>query len=192
MQKIKSLFIREQVGSKYLATPEVEPECQWVIDGEGVPTEKIDGTCCAIIDGVFYARHRVKTGKVVPDGWLHWSGYTEQKTGHGWVPVGNGPEHKWHREAWDALNLSQCNPPDGTYEMVGPKVQRNPCGLESHALWKHGLHLFSGANTPPRNFDGLREWLESNHVEGIVWHHPDGRMCKLKRRDFGIPWSGKE
>ena len=21
-------------------------------------------------------------------------------------------------------------------------------------------------------------------MEGIVWHHPDGRMAKLKRRDF--------
>ena len=25
-------------------------------------------------------------------------------------------------------------------------------------------------------------------VEGIVWHHPDGRMVKIKRKDFGFKW----
>ena len=25
-------------------------------------------------------------------------------------------------------------------------------------------------------------------IEGIVWHHPDGRMAKIKRRDFGLSW----
>ena len=26
--------------------------------------------------------------------------------------------------------------------------------------------------------------LKGQGVEGIVWHHPDGRMAKLKGRDF--------
>lgn len=36
----------------------------------------------------------------------------------------------------------------------------------------------------PRDWEGLREWLRDRPFEGIVWHHPDGRMAKLKRRDF--------
>ncbi|MFF0155255.1 hypothetical protein [Micromonospora sp. NPDC005203] len=28
-------------------------------------------------------------------------------------------------------------------------------------------------------------WLPAHpRYEGIVWHHPDGRRAKLKRRDF--------
>jgi hypothetical protein len=38
----------------------------------------------------------------------------------------------------------------------------------------------------PRMFEGLRTWLAENDVEGIVWHHPDGRMAKIKARDFGL------
>ena len=34
--------------------PNITPGMEWVITGEGVATEKIDGSCCAIIDGVFY------------------------------------------------------------------------------------------------------------------------------------------
>ena len=37
----------------------------------------------------------------------------------------------------------------------------------------------------PITFDTLREALTGDfRFEGIVWHHPDGRMAKLKRRDF--------
>jgi hypothetical protein len=25
-------------------------------------------------------------------------------------------------------------------------------------------------------------------IEGIVWHHPDGRMVKIKKKDFGYKW----
>jgi hypothetical protein len=28
------------------------------------------------------------------------------------------------------------------------------------------------------------EWVLAGSFEGIVWHHSDGRMAKLKRRDF--------
>jgi hypothetical protein len=37
----------------------------------------------------------------------------------------------------------------------------------------------------PRDFDGLREYLAGKDIEGIVWHHSDGRMAKIKLRDFG-------
>jgi hypothetical protein len=38
----------------------------------------------------------------------------------------------------------------------------------------------------PRDFDGLRDWLSLVNIEGLVWHHPDGRMAKIKLRDFGL------
>jgi hypothetical protein len=34
--------------------------------------------------------------------------------------------------------------------------------------------------------EGLREWLSDKDIEGIVFHHPHGRMGKMKQRDFGL------
>jgi hypothetical protein len=44
----------------------------------------------------------------------------------------------------------------------------------------------------PRDFEGLRSFLKTldsrfspGHLaEGIVFHHPDGRRAKIKRKDF--------
>jgi len=33
---------------------------------------------------------------------------------------------------------------------------------------------------------GFREWLKGRDIEGLVFHHPDGRMAKIKKRDFGL------
>lgn len=72
--------------------------------------------------------------------------------------------------------------PAGTYELCGPKVNGNPEGTNAHVLVRHvdAERLTS----PPRDYDGLAVWLADSDFEGIVWHHPDGRMVKLKRRDF--------
>ena len=35
-----------------------------------------------------------------------------------------------------------------------------------------------------REYDGLRDWLLAHDFEGIVWHDPNGRRAKLKKRDF--------
>ena len=42
-------------------------------------------------------------------------------------------------------------------------------------------------------FDDLKRFLLENDVEGIVFHHvSDGRMCKLRKSDFGIKRSKLE
>lgn len=70
----------------------------------------------------------------------------------------------------------------GTYELIGPKLNGNPEGEPEHVLIRHDdAHWLP---TAPRDYDGLRVWLLGHVYEGIVWHHPDGRMAKLKRRDF--------
>ena len=73
-------------------------------------------------------------------------------------------------------------------ELIGPKVQGNPHKVLCHNLLKHGCYVIEDA---PRDFAGIREWLmahSSDNIEGIVWHHQDGRMAKVKRRDFGLDW----
>jgi len=185
MKKIPSVFQRD--GDR-LVRDEVVPGCEWVLNGEGVATVKLDGTACMVRAGVLFRRMDRKHGKPAPEGWEPCEDAPNEKTGHwpGWVPVGDGPADMWHREAWAIVETTGIA--DGTYELVGPRVQCNPYGLAFHVLWSHSGWTIDDSETPPRSFDGLRRWLEANHVEGIVWHHPDGRMAKIRRRDFGLVW----
>jgi hypothetical protein len=180
MKKIISLFKRDYEGNRQIYN-EVVPGAEWVISGEGVATVKHDGTSCLFQDGKLYKRYDAKKGKTPPAGFIP-AQDPDPETGHwpGWLAVGDGPEDRWHREALifaDSL-------PDGTYELIGPKVQGNPYKNDTHRLIPHGRDAIDA----PRTFDELREWFKNNVIEGIVWHHPDGRMVKIKRRDFGYKW----
>lgn len=185
MQKIISLFQRNYEGDKRVRN-EVVPGAEWVLAGEGVATRKYDGTCCLMRDGKLLKRYEVKPGKKPPADFEP-ANDVDDTTGkqQGWVPVGNGPDDRWHREALErgAFPYGALN--DGTYELCGPKVNGNPesdlvCAM--HFLIRHGSDVLEDV---PRDFDGIREYLGDRAIEGIVWHHPDGRMVKIKARDFG-------
>lgn len=194
MKKIATLFVRDQVTK--LVTDTVTAGCEWVIAGEGVATRKLDGTCCMVRDGKLYKRYELRY-TAISDVWqlkriapetFEPATDIDQETGkrQGWVPVSDGPEDKWHSEAWDTLTngRAQAAPVQGTYELIGPKVQGNPEGMSKHELLRHASLLrYSDC---PRDFAGLKAWLAEHDVEGIVWHHSDGRMVKIKGRDFGI------
>jgi hypothetical protein len=176
MQKIISLFQRNYDGDR-LVRDEVVPGAEWVLNGEGVATRKFDGTCCLIQDGKLYKRYDAKQGKTPPEGFLP-AQEPDAVTGHwpGWLPVGDSPADQYHREAFNEEPVFS----DGTYELVGPKVQGNPEGYDSHQLIRHGSETLDA----PRTFEGLKTWLAIEIIEGVVWHHPDGRMVKIKRKDF--------
>lgn len=184
MRKIISLFQRNYDGDR-LVRDEVVPGAEWVLAGEGIATRKWDGTCCMVRDGKLYKRYDAKRGKTPPPNFEPAQDYDEV-TGHmpGWVPVGDGPEDRWHREAFDDYGGRYA---DGTYELCGPKVQGNPERLATHALVVHGGATLSDA---PRSFTELRGYFASENIEGIVWHHPDGRMVKIKAKDFGLRREG--
>ena len=192
MQKIASLFQRNYDGDRKVRDEIVEGS-EWVRDGEGVATRKWDGTSCMVRDCTLWKRYDrkkiKKTGeyKPAPDGWIAAEEFPNEHTGHwpGWIPVGDGPDDRWHREAWDRVDSTLFYDDDawlvdGTYELCGPKVQGNPEGLEFHTLIPHGEHPLLVGET----YDEVRSFLLANRYEGIVWHHPDGRMVKIKRRDF--------
>jgi len=177
MRKIISLFKRDYHGSR-LVYEEVVAGAEWVLAGEGVATRKFDGTACMVLEGKLYQRHDATVGKA-PEGFIP-AQDPDVTTGHwpGWILVGDGPENAWHREAFTG------NEPDGTYELCGPKIQGNPEKFDRHVLVPHGSEILADA---PRTFEGLKSYLEHRSIEGIVWHHPDGRMVKIKRRDFFKP-----
>ena len=188
MKKIPTLFKRDY--STHLVYDDVTQGCEWVLEGQGTPTVKFDGTACMVEDWILYKRYdrRGKKGTVkpAPDGWFECQ-EPDPITEHwpGWVPVDFAlADNKWFKEAWDYVNSRLM---DGTYELVGQKVQGNPYGLSQHLFWTHEYGFYLNG-TPPREFNALRDWLETLDEEGVVWHHTDGRMAKIKRRDFGFSW----
>jgi hypothetical protein len=69
---------------------------------------------------------------------------------------------------------------------IGEKVHGNLEKVKGHHLIKHGKEVLQGLISP-MTFEGLKEYLEKVDIEGIVFHHKsDGRMCKLRKSDFGI------
>lgn len=188
MKKIPCVFVREFPSPReVIITREVTPGCEWVIAGEGVASRKWDGTAVLIRDGKAFARYDAKRGKTPPPNFEPCCDH-DPVTGHwpGWVPA-DGPESKWIREAYANFKATFYGvvPPDGTYEACGPKINGNNEGLDGHALLRHGN---IGADTFGRDFDSIRESLVGAAIEGIVFHHPDGRMAKIRRVDFGLPW----
>jgi hypothetical protein len=185
VKKIVSLFQRNYDGDG-LVRDELVPGAEWVAAGEGKATRKFDGTCCMVRDGRLYKRYDAKNGKAPPADFEP-SQEPDPVTGHwpGWVPVTNAPEDQWFREAAKVTAIEMAAlPPDGTYECCGPKINGNREGLEYHVLISHGSQECPGC---PVTFDGLRDFFTANDdIEGVVWHHPDGRMVKIKARDFGI------
>ncbi len=178
MKKIPTIFNRNPENrSEVLNEP--HPSCDWVFNGEGVATRKYDGTCCLINEGKLYKRREINPGKKIPVNFIQAD--HDNVTGKlvGWVAVDKDkPEDKWHVKAHKA-SLT-----DGTYELLGPKIQGNPEGFEDHELLKHS-DSEQYANVP-RTYDGIKQFLKDKDIEGLVFHHPDGRMAKIKKRDFGL------
>lgn len=184
MQKIQSLFCRNYDTDRQIRD-EIVQGSEWVVSGEGYPTRKYDGTCCMIRDGKLWKRYEVKKGKKPPAGFEP-ANEPDPNTGkqQGWLAVGDDNADRWHREAFEkGVNYRGLPLRDGTYELCGPKVQGNQEGFEDHVLVPHGCEMLIDV---PTTFDGIREYLESHDIEGIVWHHQDGRMVKIKGKDYGI------
>jgi hypothetical protein len=200
MKKIPTLFVRNPEDRAHVL-PEVTPGCEWVLAGEGAPTRKYDGTCVMYDGSAWWARREVKPGKNIPPAYQiveH-----DETTGKlvGWEPIEQSAFAKYHSQAldapWgiaDAHPSGQWTPPmrpvaDATYELCGAKVNGNPERIEDgHLLIRHGYTAAVDRDemaSLTASFEDLRMWLHAHaRWEGIVWHHPDGRMAKLKKRDF--------
>ena len=166
---------------------DVTEGCEWVAAGEGRHTRQLDGTATLVRGGSLYARFDCKKGRTPPEGFEPCQPDPDPKTGHwpGWVLVAGQPQYKWHNRMADAARSLI----DGTYELCGPRVNGNPEGLATHMLVPHG-----GVGVPDlddRSFDGIRAYLTEHVMEGLVFHHPDGRMAKIRRDDFGLAWPFK-
>ena len=183
MKKIPTLFHRNETD--HWLRDEVTPGCEWVYKGWGIPTRKLDGTCCMTKLGRLYKRRTIRGGIMCAN--FEPATEVDPKTGKqvGWVPVGEND--RYHLEAFKDLGTAFNNIPDDTWELIGPKVQGNPEKALSHVLIRHGALYGGPLGLVPVDFEGIKQFLAEHDIEGIVWHHrSDGRMAKIKGRDFGI------
>lgn len=200
MKKIPCLFVRRFHGAReFTLTEEVMPGCEWVLAGEGIATRKWDGTACMVKSGALFKRYDAKkdrrTGeyKAPPPGAVPCDD-PDPVTGHWphWIPVdGKNPADKWHVLALHAHIDSHGLLSDGTYELCGPAVNGNHERLVTHEFFRHGEMSLKDDDLEFRTFTNIRRFFERVLWEGIVFHRPDGRMCKIRRHDFGFPWGSK-
>ncbi|WP_437762008.1 hypothetical protein WMF27_01670 [Sorangium sp. So ce281] len=183
MEKIPTIFDR---GDDFKVLPKPREGCEWVFAGEGRPTEKLDGT---------NVRLTLRSGHVVRVEKRRNPSKLQKQQGiiDGWYVDADehGPEDRWIFEAVRGTEFQGW--PDGEHsaEALGPSIQGNPLGLASHMVVPFNLEI-PVYDDVPRSYDGLRglfQHLESRFApghlaEGIVFHHPDGRRAKIKRKDF--------
>ena len=113
----------------------------------------------------------------------------DEVTGHHphWVKCDrNLKADRYFFEAYDSMQPWKLK--DGTYELVGIKVNGNPEKIHGHTLIKHGSISFTNGEKVYilKSAENLKMFLSKKDIEGIVFHHPDGRMCKIRKKDFGF------
>lgn len=183
MEKIPTVFKRDE---RFKVIDEVRDECAWVFEGQGVATEKLDGMNVRLtvragtLVRIEKRRNPTKAqkGLGIIDGW-----YVDTHP--------DEPSDKWVRHAAESTDVTDW--PDGEHscEALGPKIQGNTLGLEHYLCVPFNLKV-PAYEAVPMTFDGMASFLRSlesryapGHLaEGIVFHNPDGRRAKIKRRDF--------
>lgn len=187
MKKIPTIFKR---GDDFKVINEITPGCEWVFNGEGVATEKLDGTNVQITikDGsaIKLEKRRNPTKEEKARGEVDGS----------YVLVTDDPGDKYIRDAINNTDFATW--PDGEHsaEAIGPKIQGNPLKLERHILVRHAdAPIYSGVQSHMLGaidkFDYLKNMIrvsslysQTAWIEGFVFRHPDGRMAKIKVKDF--------
>lgn len=183
MEKIPTIFERDQ---NFKVTDKPKPNCEWVFTGEGLATEKLDG---------MNIRLTIRGGKLVRVEKRRNPSKADKARGivDGWYVDADefAPDDRYIFEA--ARNTDLSTWPDGEHscEALGPKIQGNPLGLEKHLCVPFNIEV-PVFNHIPRTYDGIRDALSrlesrfspGHLAEGIVFHHPDGRRAKIKRKDF--------
>lgn len=187
MEKIPTLFERDWKGNRKV----IDQLAVTDFDFENAnATEKLDG---------MNVRITVRNHTVVR---------VEKRRNPSKAQKAEGIKDPWYVDAHEGAKEDQylfeatantdfATVPDGEWsaEALGPKIQGNPLQLETHQLYFFSLSEWRNKVTfenVPTDFAGLKEWLPKQKsllgndcgIEGIVWHHTNGSMCKIKVKDF--------
>lgn len=173
-------------------TLEVAPGCEWVLAGEGSARQKVDGICVLLAaDGTWWARRLLQPGEEQPAAFRPIARDLATGLTSGWDPIEHTTFADPFKEALEPLAqfgdlIGQPLEP-GTFELIGPQINGNPEGASVHRLERHtNTDLIAGFDRTPEGIRGIVDALAAEGVEGIVFHHPDGRKAKANARDLGL------
>lgn len=204
MKKILTLFKRvfDERGKIVDVLPEFTDEKCKQAYYKGIPTLKLDGSCCCIHGGKLYKRYDAKKGRTIPENAILCEPFPDPVTGHQpcWVPVDPlNPSDKWFIAASDMMfdNLEfkvEEFKGDGTYEAIGKHFNGNPYNIDYDILVRHGEYPYSierRGNSPKESLEIMRAFLKNHYIEGLVFWLDGEPVCKIKRSDFGFEWGNK-
>lgn len=104
-------------------------------------------------------------------------------------------QDKWIFDAIRHTNFKETIDGEWSAEAIGKNIQGNPLKLDNNQVFIFSLPVWRSKiilQDVPSAFEDLKEFLRFGKsrigndaaIEGIVWHHPDGNMVKIKRKDF--------
>lgn len=180
MNKIPTIFERDWNGDKCVIN-------MLVVDfpfDEAKATEKLDGT---------NVRVTIRNKTLVR---------LEKRRNPSKLQKAQGIEEPWYVDAdendpgdkylWEAArNRSYGQDGEWSGEVVGKNIQGNTLNLNNNVLCLFSLGEAPVLSNVPTDYEELKKYLSETQssfgtglIEGIVWHHPDGRMAKIKGKDF--------
>lgn len=164
MRKIPTIYLRDTRVTCSPVTGEINPECQWVFNGEGIATRKIDGINIKIENGIAYQRIKPNSSDYY-------------KADYGEISDAYVKSIITTRKHW----------PDGIHEVYGEGIKDNAEGIIGQSMISifpldpsliiQGLQI---------NYRSLMAYFSAHDIEGIVFHRrcdPE-IMAKIKTRDF--------
>ena len=185
MNKIKTIFDRDWEGNRACINKYIEDfSPNLLVDSKA--TEKLDGMNVRItvrnhtVVRVEKRRNpdKIQKHKGIEDPW--------------YVDASESAEDKWIMDA--VRNTSFLEVPDGEWsgECLGKNIQGNPLNLDKNLVVFFSLGQAPVFENVPTDFEGLKTWLPIQKskfgndcgIEGIVWHCSDGKMFKIKVKDF--------
>ena len=192
--KLESPFVRKEINGDYIVTPEINPDCKWVFEDESVlAVEKLHGTNVSL----------VIEDKVITSIYNRTERIPFFNKGKIWIVEG----------VIEAFKRGYCDLPDGQHfgELIGPRVNGNPYNLDKpvwipFATYAKNHLAYKSWGKYPKDFETISNWFKelmplyywrkhgreapNPYVEGAVFTHPDGRMCKLRKDMFS--WASEQ
>jgi len=188
--KLESPFIREESKKGYLVQKEINTGFEWLTDKGVMAVDKLDGTNVGIT---------VKDGNIT-----RIFNRTNEKF------IWNIHQTKWEGACMEGLAksiqrgwLGELGDGEHYGELIGEIFNGNRHQLQGHLfvsfkyLLKNCFWKSWASNKYPKDFDTISEWfkdlpslfnqrmkLPDIQAEGLIFYHPDGRMCKLRRDMF--------
>lgn len=186
MKKIKTIFERDWDGNREII-PEYVENGVFVHKLEtATATEKLDGTNIRVTvrnNTVVRVEKRRNPNKIQKQSGIKEPWYTD---------ASDSSEDKWIMDAVKNTDFNEI--PDGEWsgEAIGKNIQGNPLNLENNRVVFFTLNQAPIFRNVPNSFCDLARWIKVQKskignncgIEGIVWHLKDGRMYKIKTKDF--------